>query len=740
MSEKQLIGIYEIIEKIGSGGMATVYKAYHPRVNRYVALKVLHQMFLNDKNFVERFEREAKIAGKLDHPNIIPIYDFDVSQQQPFLVMKYVEGQTLKQRMQQAPLTLDEVQKVMRSICDALAYAHEQGVLHRDIKPSNIMISNDQTVYLTDFGLARMAHQGESTLSVDTMLGTPHYISPEQAQSEPLDGRTDVYAVGIILYELMTGRLPFTGDSAFAIVHQQIFSAPPLPSQLNPDIQPAVEAVLLKVLSKNPDDRYPTTTALYQAFDEALRRSGMVALDASRVERAEYVAQSISRHTPRGGRYQAVDPNVERLFINHDGSKSVIVPVLSGDDTLTPDLSIKEWVDVVIERVQNTVDDVRQQMRERSLEETLGESYQEIEGHVKQAFYSVQRKQKHDNDPMIAVPGEQQKRKHDLEASLAAFDQHDYISPRVGSEPINERSPLMHIDEKTDAQYRRGIFFHKFLFFSHFALFVMVVSTLFISQIPIMNNVILLIDHISNDIAIEIGRQPEQVSAALSGLAHIPIWLMVALGWGAGVITHGLNFLDRTLGFRHQQRKNRIHDRMTAIFGADWRNVGTPQVYHQVRKKVYKHAKKRVSFLGHLASVPLSLYAIIVLKPYIDPIMLSIAELGGLTSTNWAIVLVFLVFISIVIHGAMYFIEHVSDNDYREIKVQEAIRNELYANSQNNKRKNDLIDYPSLSQSEDGRRHQDINLNHDGVRLSEDGEFTDSFMREISEDSLKAPH
>lgn len=262
--EGQMIGQYRIDRQLGSGGMATVYRAYHARLNRMVAIKVMHQAFVQDRGFIARFEREAQIVASLEHPNIVPIYDFAEHEGQPYLVMKYIEGRTLKTLMEREDgVSLDLILRILPPLADALDYAHRRGVLHRDIKPSNIILDKDGTPYLTDFGLARLAQLGESTLSSDVLLGTPHYISPEQAQGQrDLDHRTDLYSFGIVIYELLVGRVPFSADTPFAVIHDHIYRPVPLPSSINPDIPPAVEKVLLKALAKAPGDRYESATAL----------------------------------------------------------------------------------------------------------------------------------------------------------------------------------------------------------------------------------------------------------------------------------------------------------------------------------------------------------------------------------------------------------------------------------------------------------------------------------------------
>ena len=277
------IGPYRIVERTGSGGMATVYRAQQSRLERDVAIKVLHPAFSAEPNFLARFEREARIVARLDHPHIIPVYDYDHLDGHYFLVLKYVDGVTLRDILQGDRLPPDHVLGLMRPIAEALDYAHEQGVLHRDIKPSNILIDRRGIPYLTDFGLARMIRPGESTISVETMLGTPHYIAPEQAVGNTdLDARTDVYSLGIVLYEMLTGRVPFSGDSSFSVVHDHIYTPPPSPREFNPDLSPGVEAVLLKALAKDPTDRYATASDMIRAYEQVVAESSDSQRDHSR--------------------------------------------------------------------------------------------------------------------------------------------------------------------------------------------------------------------------------------------------------------------------------------------------------------------------------------------------------------------------------------------------------------------------------------------------------------------------
>ncbi len=268
----ETVGPYRVIEQLGQGGMATVYKAYHPALDRYVALKVLHPAFREDASFLMRFQREAKVIARLEHPNIVPIYDYAEHMGQPYLVMKFIEGETLKARLARGPLSPEEALHILQAVGAALAHAHRQGILHRDIKPSNILLAPKGEVYLADFGLARIAELGATTLSADMLLGTPHYISPEQGQGRrDLDAGTDIYSLGVVLYEIVVGRVPFTADTPFSIVHDHIFKPLPLPRSVNPRVPEAVERVLLKALAKERADRYADVDSLVNAFVESVR-------------------------------------------------------------------------------------------------------------------------------------------------------------------------------------------------------------------------------------------------------------------------------------------------------------------------------------------------------------------------------------------------------------------------------------------------------------------------------------
>jgi len=270
------VGPYRIIEQLGQGGMATVFKAYHASLDRYVAIKALHPAFNQDVTFEARFQREARVVAKLEHPHIVPVYDYAEHEKRPYLVMKFIEGDTLKAKLDSGPLSSEDISKIVDAVGAALSYAHRQGVLHRDIKPSNVLVAKDGQMYLADFGLARIAQSGESTLSSDMIMGTPQYISPEQAMGlKDLDQRTDLYSFGVMLYEMVVGRVPFNADTPFSVIHDHIYSPLPLPHTVNPNVPESVERVLLKALAKERDDRYENVSQMVAAFKGAWTEAGV---------------------------------------------------------------------------------------------------------------------------------------------------------------------------------------------------------------------------------------------------------------------------------------------------------------------------------------------------------------------------------------------------------------------------------------------------------------------------------
>jgi serine/threonine-protein kinase len=256
------IGKYELHERIGRGGMAEVYKAYHASLDRYVAVKILHPFLSEDPEFKERFEREARNVAQLRHPNIVQVYDFDVEPQRMlyYMVMEYINGPTLRNRLMQLRFegenfTTSEAIRITRDLASALAYAHSRGMVHRDIKPANIMIDSDGRVVLTDFGIARIV-SGPNMTASGSMVGTPAYMSPEQGLGQPGDHRSDIYSLGVVLYQLVTGTIPYDADTPIAIILKHVNDPLPPPSSINPEIPEGLERILYKALAKSPEERY----------------------------------------------------------------------------------------------------------------------------------------------------------------------------------------------------------------------------------------------------------------------------------------------------------------------------------------------------------------------------------------------------------------------------------------------------------------------------------------------------
>ena len=265
------LGPYRIIGQLGKGGMATVYKAYQPSVDRYVALKVLPRHYAAAPEFIERFKREAKVIASLEHPHILPIYDFGEADGYTFISMRLIDGNPLSDRLQGKPLPLEEVLSIISSLAETLDYAHMRGVIHRDIKPSNVLIDASGYCWLADFGIARILANSTQFTASGAFIGTPTYASPEQCLGEELDTRSDIYSLGVVLYELVTGRPPFDAEAPMAVVVKHIHDPLPLPRSINPALPEAIERVMLKALAKKPVDRFASAGEFAAALEAALR-------------------------------------------------------------------------------------------------------------------------------------------------------------------------------------------------------------------------------------------------------------------------------------------------------------------------------------------------------------------------------------------------------------------------------------------------------------------------------------
>jgi serine/threonine protein kinase/Tol biopolymer transport system component len=267
----KIVGGYEILSVIGRGGMATVYRAQQVSMNRIVALKVLPRQYINDDTYLQRFNREVKIVAQLEHRNIVPVHDYGEHDGQPYIAMRFMSGGSVDDQLNNGPLEMEAILRIVEQIAPALDYAHGKNVLHRDLKPSNILLDDDGGAYLTDFGIARiLGEQGASNITTQGVVGTPAYMSPEQAQGHDLDNRSDIYSLGVALFEMATARRPFESDTPYSIAVLQVTAQPPSPRSYNPDLSLAFEQVVYKTLSKNRDLRYSSAEVLAEALKRAI--------------------------------------------------------------------------------------------------------------------------------------------------------------------------------------------------------------------------------------------------------------------------------------------------------------------------------------------------------------------------------------------------------------------------------------------------------------------------------------
>jgi serine/threonine protein kinase len=251
------LGGYNLVQELGKGGMATVYKAYQPALERWVAVKVLEPAYISDDSeALARFRREARAIAALRHPNILTVYDYGEEEGLAYIAMEYVEGGTLKDRLHGEPFDWQRAVSLSIAVGRALAYAHEQGVIHRDVKPANILLPSEDWPLLADFGLVKLQQARRALTQAGVILGTPDYTSPEQALGESIDHRADIYALGVVLFEMVTGQLPFSADRAFDVLLAHINEPPPSPRSLVANVPEAIEKVILKALAKSPDERY----------------------------------------------------------------------------------------------------------------------------------------------------------------------------------------------------------------------------------------------------------------------------------------------------------------------------------------------------------------------------------------------------------------------------------------------------------------------------------------------------
>jgi tRNA A-37 threonylcarbamoyl transferase component Bud32 len=259
-------GPYTIVEKIGEGGMAVVYKGYQESLNRYVAVKVLRGELARDQQFIARFRREALASGGLNHPNILHVYDAGVAHGVYYIVMDYAQAGSLKDLMVRGPLDPERAMSIAAQVADALDYAHRQGLVHRDVKPTNILLTSEGRPLLGDFGIAKVLYETSKLTRTGTSIGTPDYMAPEQIQGEAVDGRTDLYALGIVLFEMLTGRVPFRATTPAALLYKHVNEPPPPLRSLGIEAPAWLQAVLDRALAKHPQDRFQRGSQFAQAL------------------------------------------------------------------------------------------------------------------------------------------------------------------------------------------------------------------------------------------------------------------------------------------------------------------------------------------------------------------------------------------------------------------------------------------------------------------------------------------
>ncbi|HEX2424343.1 MAG TPA: Stk1 family PASTA domain-containing Ser/Thr kinase [Actinomycetota bacterium] len=297
LSGRTLGGRYRVEGELGRGGMARVYRGIDSVLGRPVAVKVLSAQYAEDATFVARFRREAQAAARLNHPNLVQVYDTGSDDGVHYIVMEYVEAKTLADYLSGGGRIMPErAVELAEAVCDALEVAHAQGVIHRDVKPANIMVTRDGHVKVTDFGIARVT-TNETVEQTAAVLGTASYLSPEQAQGGAIDQRSDLYSLGCVLYEMLTGRPPFTADSPVAVASKHVLEQPIPPSRTNRDVSPQLDAVVMRALAKNPDNRYQSAAEMKEDLERA--RHGMPVMATPLLPDAPQTTQVIHRAEPQ---------------------------------------------------------------------------------------------------------------------------------------------------------------------------------------------------------------------------------------------------------------------------------------------------------------------------------------------------------------------------------------------------------------------------------------------------------
>lgn len=728
------IGQYEIESQLGSGGMATVYLAYQPKLDRRVAVKMMHQTFTSDSNFLTRFQREARIVARLDHPNIVPIYDYDEHNNVPYLVMKYVEGRTLKRMLNEAPLSLADIRHLLPPIADALTYAHSQGILHRDVKPSNVIIADDGTPFLTDFGLARVASAGESTLSADMMLGTPNYISPEQAQGgTELTPRTDVYSLGIVLYELVVGAVPFTGDTPYITVHKHIFSQPRRPSEANPELSSAIDAVLLRALAKDPAERHQTPNDLMRAFERALDESGVVHLDDAhraqlrssvqqpsspppihRVERDELV-EYVNIPSPMSADADAYDVPGWSQVRNRYGT----VEYAPGQ---YPSLLSMAFLQIVIDRFREALLDLRDQIASpdfwQRARHNTERNIEVLPAPIRTPIQSVTDQVRANTTRTSGTSVKLGPVQVGIVRDDDTITDERVVSTTPQAMPVTKprrRASIQrdwNVDEGTirrrltnDRRQWQGFGVHLLIYTIGGA--VLLANTDVASQIM-------------TDIASEPGNE------FLMPLSTINIPLLFMLFWTGGLLGHLLNTFART-GRRRRARREAIDRAMRSRFGENWTVIADDRDYRRVRRSINRNYDRRISFFRQLIGTIFFLLGFGLAWPAIQQVIIAIPNMDQgfidfFTTAPILPIVFFLALVGVTINGIGVLLSPVMGGEAQERAVEREITRE---------RERMGISPPYNPASKPKRDYRD---EPDQVRLTGDGELTDSYAQQWHDD------
>jgi len=320
--EGHTLGKYRVLEPLGRGGMARVYRAYHPQLDRYVAIKMLRSDLVEEEEFLARFRREAQAVAALRHPNIVQVYDFDVQDDVSYMVMELLEGDTLKMRLndyrvRDEPMPWGEVVRILLDVLEGLAYAHSEDMVHRDIKPANILLTRRGQAVIADFGIAQIVG-GTHHTAAGALMGTLNYMAPEQGLEGHSDARSDIYSLGIVFYEMLTRRTPFDADTPLAVLMKHLRDPLPLPRQINPAIPEPFERIVLKALAKEPDDRYQNAEEMTQALRQATGQA--------EIELPERISLPLSFTTPE-------DPSESVAVFSGTARERIADAQFAADDT-----------------------------------------------------------------------------------------------------------------------------------------------------------------------------------------------------------------------------------------------------------------------------------------------------------------------------------------------------------------------------------------------------------------------